>query len=379
MSTDSVIFAVVVGLRFLIPLLIPRFPLPAILAALVIDAADQTIFQNYTDLNLTGYQGYDKALDIYYLTIAYLSTLRNWTDPFALGVAQFLWYYRLLGVLLFELLDVRALLIIFPNTFEYFFIAYEAVRLWWNPARLSRRQVIVMAGFIWVFIKLPQEWWIHIAQLDFTDFMKEDVLGVPVSTSWGSALGENLWFVALLVVVGVGVGIAVRAMWRKAPPPDWSFNMDIDKTIRRTETGEVEVRPPAVLSWYMFEKIALVSMVTIIFAQLLPGNDNDLTGTVVAVSFVIIVNSFVGFWFARRGRSWATTAGEFSTMVLVNVASAFVFIALARNSDQPLNEVATVFFVLLLTLIVTMFDRYHRGVPAVVGGRGLASGAAATK
>ena len=54
-----------------------------------------------------------------------------------------------------------------------------------------------MAAFIWIFIKLPQEWWIHIAQLDFTDFMKEDVFGVAVDTSWGDAIGENLWFLAL--------------------------------------------------------------------------------------------------------------------------------------------------------------------------------------
>ena len=39
------VFITVVLLRLCIPLLIPRFALPAILAALVIDAADQTIFQ----------------------------------------------------------------------------------------------------------------------------------------------------------------------------------------------------------------------------------------------------------------------------------------------------------------------------------------------
>ncbi len=377
MSTDLLIFVVVVGLRLFVPLLIPRFPLPAILAALVIDAADQTIFQNNTDLDLTGYQGYDKALDIYYLTIAYLSTLRNWTDPFAFGVARFLWYYRLVGVLLFELFDVRALLIIFPNTFEYFFIAYEVVRLWWNPARLNRRQVIGMAAFIWIFIKLPQEWWIHIAQLDFTDFMKEDVFGVSTSTSWGTAIGENLWFVGLLVVVGIGLGFAVRKISRDAPAPDWSFNMDVDRTIRQVELTEVPNRPRSVVSWYMFEKIALVSMVTIIFAQMLPGNDNNILGTVVAVSFVIVANSFVGFRFAQRGRSWATTAGEFAVMVVVNLAAALVFIALARSGDEPLNEAATVFFVLLLTLIVTMFDRYHRVVPEVVFTRGPVSESAA--
>ncbi len=379
MSTDLLIFVVVVGLRLFVPLLIPRFPLPAILAALVIDAADQTIFQNNTDLDLTGYQGYDKALDIYYLTIAYLSTMRNWTDPFAFGVARFLWYYRLVGVLLFELFDVRALLIIFPNTFEYFFIAYEAVRLWWNPARLNRRQVIVMAAFIWIFIKLPQEWWIHIAQLDFTDFMKEDIFGVSISTSWGTAIGENLWFAGLLIGICIGISFAVRKIWQEAPAPDWSFTMDVDKTIRQREMAEERNRPPSILSWYTFEKIALVSMVTVIFAQLLPENDNNILGTVAAVSFVVVANSFVGFRFTRRGRSWATTVGEFAVMAVVNLAAALVFIALARSGDERLNEAATVFFVLLLTLIVTMFDRYHRGVPEIVFKRGSLPESAVTK
>ena len=379
MSTDLLIFVVVVGLRLFVPLLIPRFPLPAILAALVIDAADQTIFQNNTDLDLTGYQGYDKALDIYYLTIAYLSTMRNWTDPFAFGVARFLWYYRLVGVLLFELFDVRALLIVFPNTFEYFFIAYEAVRLWWNPARLNRRQVIVMAAFIWIFIKLPQEWWIHIAQLDFTDFMKEDIFGVSISTSWGTAIGENLWFAGLLIGICIGISFAVRKIWQEAPAPDWPFTMDVDKTIRQREMAEERNRPPSILSWYTFEKIALVSMVTVIFAQLLPENDNNILGTVAAVSFVVVANSFVGFRFTQRGRSWATTVGEFAVMAVVNLAAALVFIALARSGDERLNEAATVFFVLLLTLIVTMFDRYHRGVPEIVFKRGSLPESAVTK
>ena len=49
------------------------------LAALVIDGLDQTIFQTFTSLDLSGYQSYDKALDVYYLSIAYTATLRNWT------------------------------------------------------------------------------------------------------------------------------------------------------------------------------------------------------------------------------------------------------------------------------------------------------------
>ena len=368
MSADEAIFVAVLLLRLGIPLLIPRFPLPAILAALVLDAGDQTIFEKYTDLNLDGYQGYDKALDVYYLTIAYLSTIRNWTDPFAFRAGQFLWYYRLTGVLLFEILGVRSLLIIFPNTFEYFFIAYEAVRLWWDPARLNKRQVIKTVAFIWIFIKLPQEWWIHIAQLDFTDFMKEDIFGVSVDTSWGDAIGENLWFVVLIAVVTVGLVLVGRNARKTLPPPDWSLSFDIDATLdRRSVTPPPEPAWQPVMSWYMFEKIALVAMVTTIFALVLPDNEVSARSVVVPVAFVIVVNSFVSTWLARRGRTWTSTVTEFCAMAGVNVAAAFVFIAFVRQSDSSINEGAAVFFVLLLTLIVTLYDRYHRSAPLATG------------
>ena len=51
-GTDAMIFGLVVALRLLIPLGILRYPLPAIIAALVIDAADQTIFQQTTNIDL---------------------------------------------------------------------------------------------------------------------------------------------------------------------------------------------------------------------------------------------------------------------------------------------------------------------------------------
>src|SRR4051812_1913053 len=171
-AAATVVFLAVVGARFLVPLLIPRYPLPAIIAALILDAADQTIFQSF-GFDPPGYQGYDKAMDVYYLAIAYLSTMRNWTSYPAVQVARFLYFYRLIGVVAFELTDWRPLLLIFPNTFEYFFIAYEAYRLFWNPARVSKRAWVIVAAVIWIFVKLPQEWWIHIAQLDVTDTIAE--------------------------------------------------------------------------------------------------------------------------------------------------------------------------------------------------------------
>src|SRR3954465_5254344 len=204
MDTEAAaVFTAVVGARFLVPLLIPVVPLPAIVASLVIDGVDQSIFQAF-GYDPPQYQGYDKAMDVYYLAIAYLSTMRNWTSRPALGVSRFLYFYRLVGVVAFELSGWRPLLLIFPNTFEYFFIAYEVVRARRNPARYTMRFWVWGAAVIWVFVKLPQEWWIHIAQLDFTD----ELAAHP-------ALGPAI-VVALLAAAAVYWGV-VRP--RLPPPP----------------------------------------------------------------------------------------------------------------------------------------------------------------
>ena len=300
MTTDQLIFLVVVGLRFGIPLLIPKFPLPAILVCLVLDAADQTIFQQYTDLNLDGYQGYDKALDIFYLAIAYLSTVRNWFDPIAYGAARFLWYYRLVGVVLFELLDNRAILLIFPNTFEYFFIAYEAVRCMWDPTRLRKRQVYLTVAFIWIFIKLPQEWWLHIAQLDFTDFMKVDVFGTTPDTSWSTALSQNWWFVALMAVAAVLIAFGISRLRTRLPAPDWSFTFAVDSHQDRTPVVTTDERSTLNVA-LLVEKLVLTSLITIIFAQLVPGNEASPLQITIAVAVLIVSSSAISHWLSRRG------------------------------------------------------------------------------
>ena len=43
------------------------------------------------------------------------------------------------------------------------------MRLRWDPPRAPLRFWVITAAAIWIFVKLPQEWWIHVAQLDFTD------------------------------------------------------------------------------------------------------------------------------------------------------------------------------------------------------------------
>jgi hypothetical protein len=362
---DGLIFGAVVASRILVPLAIPHFPLPAMLVALVIDGVDQTIFQTFTSLDLSGYQQYDKALDVYYLSIAYIATLRNWTNLPAFSVSRFLYYYRLVGVVVFELTQIRAVLLIFPNTFEYFFDFYEGVRARWDPRRMSPRLVIGAAAFIWIFIKLPQEWWIHVAQLDMTDFIKENIFGVDPSASWGEAIAANP--LVIVVVVAALALAAVAAWWlvtRRLPPADHplTFSADahqpnvdkdrIDATRKRTAQSLVDRE--------VVEKVVLVALVSIIFGRMLPGVDDSPLVIATGVAIVIIVNAAISDYLVRRATSlgYHTTTRQFIGTLAVNLAIVAVGQLVLDALHGPTLEHALI-FVLLLSLIVTLYDRYR--------------------
>jgi hypothetical protein len=352
-NTDIAIFLVVVAMRFIIPLFIPRFPLPAILAALVIDAADQTIFQQFTDLNLDGYQNYDKALDIFYLTIAFLAVYRNWTNTTAINVARFLWYYRLVGVWLFEITDERWILFIFPNTFEYFFIAYVAVATQWDPRRLTHRAVIGLAAFIWIVIKLPQEWWIHIAQNDFTDFMKETVFGVDPTTSWADAI-TNRPAVTIALILAI-VGLVALAVWayRKAPPKDWSFRLDVDKPTPQIDLPE-RAQAPLWIAPPFAEKLLLVGLIGAIYTSVL-NLETPVLRIIVGTALIIAASVAVSEWLSRRGIEWSSIALQWLVLAAVNTVLIGAYAALLGSE---LNRGLAAFFGLLLTMVIVLYDRF---------------------
>lgn len=365
MSSDTMVFVVVIVLRLAIPLLIPRFPLPAILAALVLDAADQTIFQQFTDRELTGYQTYDKALDVYYLAVAYISTMRNWGGGFAFRTAQFLWYYRLVGVLLFESTQARWLLLVFPNTFEYFFIAVEAYKTSRNHLRLTQRQIVLIAGSIWVFIKLPQETWIHIAKLDFTNFMKHTVFGMPEpvdDTPWGEAIGNRPLVAVALVVLILGLLALIRVLLRRLPPRDWRRTLDADVQGRHLGWGAPSpiTLPSATFSRPLLEKAALLAMVLVIFANILPDVDPDPVVVVVGALAVLLGNTVVAEFLARRSTAWRSPTTKFATMAPINAGLTVVFLVLLPGPSHDLLPLGDLLFLAaLFTVLSVLFDRYR--------------------
>lgn len=347
---EEVVFATVLLARLVVPLAIPRFPLPSILAALVLDAVDQTLFQAVgANGILDEYQSYDKALDVYYLTVAYTATLRNWRNPTALGVSRFLFYWRLVGVLAFELTGARPLLVIFANVFEYFFIAYEAVRLLWDPARMPRRLVVGIAVTIWMFVKLPQEIWLHVLELDVTD-----------------EIAAHDWLLPLVVALAIPlVLLALRQTWR-LPPPDREVRFAVDAYLHRPAGASVRPRTDAraVLSVATFEKVALVSLVVVIFSQILPGIEVGDLQLALGVAVVVVANAAVSLWRVGRGARYASTIAQFGAMAAVNVAIVIVLGALPGSERARIPAQDSLYVLFLITLIVTLYDRYR-----VIGNR----------
>lgn len=347
-ATNQMILWAIVIARFLLPIAIPRYPLAAIIGSLALDGVDQTLFQWFTDLPLDGYQGYDKALDIYYLTIAYISTLRNWTNLFAVGLGRFLFFFRLIGVALFELTELRWLLLVFPNTFEYFFILIEALSLRCNPARIDKMKIIEAVAIIWIFVKLPQEYWIHVARMDTTDWIRANPLGIILVFALTALLIIAIWS----LLKGESPSILCLYLTVNAIPSSLSGS---SRLIATKDLAERYINSA------LIEKIVLISLVSLIFAQVLPGVQAKSVQIATAVAFLIVINTALSLWLSRRGASWKSTIQEFVVMSGVNLLLLLLFyIFLQHRLSGFIDLETTLFFVLLLTLNVTLYDRYWK-------------------
>src|SRR5262245_22151069 len=330
-ADDRVVITAIVLARLALPLLIPRIPL-IILAALVLDAADSSLLEHLSSVDLGPdgpYQSFDKALDTYYLAIAYLATMRNWKSTPAFRIARFLFYYRLVGVVAFELLDSRAMLLAFPNTFELFVIAYEGLRTRWDPERWSGRFWLYVAGGLWVFVKLPQEYWIHVAKLDFTD-----------------AVVDHWWFGALCLL---GLGVLAWVAWfvvrPRMPEPlaGWRFT--------EPPLPAAPPRRAVGVPWSeLAEKSMLLTLLAVLAAELLPSVHLSALDIVLGTVALVAANLAIA--------TWGGHGVHFVLLLAINFV--LIYAGSRALSDRGNLSFATgLFFAYLTTLIVVLYDAYR--------------------
>ncbi len=100
------------------------FPFIGSLFAIIVDLSDLFLI-NYIDLGgVQNYQNLDKFLDLFYMFAFFFVSLKwNRTEK---NISIILFSYRIIGVVLFLLFDLRIILLIFPNIFEFWFVGISA-------------------------------------------------------------------------------------------------------------------------------------------------------------------------------------------------------------------------------------------------------------
>jgi hypothetical protein len=168
--------AVVIALRILAPLLIPRYPFWGVVGCLLLDGTDVIIVELFGSGGMGDhYHQLDKVLDLYYLGIAAWVAWFRWTERRPRLVAASLFLYRLVGVALFELTEERWLLFVFPNLFENWFL-FVAGRDLFKPSYALDTWRRVLTWLLILYIpKIGQEYLLHVAEAQPWGWFKEQV------------------------------------------------------------------------------------------------------------------------------------------------------------------------------------------------------------
>jgi hypothetical protein len=231
-------------------------------------------------------------------------------------------------------------LLIFPNTFEYYFIALEVIAILWALERLSRRFLVWLTAGIWVLVKLPQEYWIHIAQLDTTDVIR-----------------AHPWVGVVMLAGIVAIVLVARfVVWPRTPPRDHAPQLRAP-TPQPSEVAGQRVRAAAFAT-----KLVVLTLVIFIFGAILPGVELSLVETILWVAGLGIIDGVISAVLARYSIARGLVK-EFAALVVLNLM--FVVLLLGLTGRGPLRSgvwtsaVAPLFFVLLLTLVTVLIDHYQ--------------------
>jgi hypothetical protein len=158
-----------------------RWPLAGGLLAILVDLSD-LLLRDVLELGgVPDYQSLDKWLDQVYMA-AFLVVALRW-QGLERAVAVGLYVFRLVGFVAFEITGERAVLLLFPNVFELWFLVVAALQRF-RPGTVivAAPAALVLAGL--VVVKELQEWALHgarlfdgISSLEFLDQVRRWLTG----------------------------------------------------------------------------------------------------------------------------------------------------------------------------------------------------------
>lgn len=166
----------VILIRLFIPLLIFKKPFWGALLAMAADASDIIIMDAFGWGFLEGkpYHVIDKVFDTYYLAIEFYVSL-SWQIAQLRRTSMVLFIWRLLGVIVFSVTQIRQVVFFAPNIFENFYLLVVGLHKFFPKFQIktTKRLVIVLA--IATVPKLIQEYIMHFLEFHTWHFIKHNI------------------------------------------------------------------------------------------------------------------------------------------------------------------------------------------------------------
>jgi hypothetical protein len=106
------------------------------------------------------------------------------------------------------------------------------------------------------------------------------------------------------------------------------------------------------------EKVFLVGLISVIYGQVLPDLRATNTQLFLGTACFVVVNVALSLAVVRRARSLESALAAFCVRALLNCGLVLLADLLLRHGEGSLDRGNTLFFVLLLTLITTLHDRF---------------------
>jgi hypothetical protein len=147
-TTEEIIIAIA---RVIGSLPVLAWPFPGAIIAVLTDLSDLFLKDLLHEGGVRDYQEFDKWLDQVYM-LTFLAVALRW-EPAPRNIALGLWVFRLAGFIAFEVSQERAILIFFPNLFEFWFVFVAGAKFFTLDAK-SREGLREPRHRVWGLVPL---------------------------------------------------------------------------------------------------------------------------------------------------------------------------------------------------------------------------------
>lgn len=167
---DVSAWILVILIRLIVPISILRYPVRGSIISLICEICDMGMLQLLGVTDFSEYQRIDKALDTYMYFFQGCSMVQ-WENVKAKLIGVSLLFYRVVGVIAFEVTRDRSMLLVFPDVFIFYFMFYVLYKRAYHRDPFIALRPTFSILIILTAVKLCQEYLLHIIEFPFHHFI----------------------------------------------------------------------------------------------------------------------------------------------------------------------------------------------------------------